>query len=256
MTTIAGIVLSKERSDLAGTRYARFGARVTASGMPDVTVHHLERSRSHRVLWLLEELEVPYELKEYARDPETLRASAELKKVHPLGKSPVVTVDGMTIAESGAILEHLVEAVGQGRLRPEPGSDAHARYRFFLHYAEGSLMPPLLVRLITDKVKTAKLPFFVKPIATRIADQIDGSYTAPEIENHLGFLERELADRPFFAGEELTAADVQMSYPLEAASSRGGLGGDRRNLVAWLERIRARPAYHRAVERGGPPVFD
>jgi glutathione S-transferase len=220
--------------------------------MAHVTVHHLERSRSHRVLWLLEELEAPYEIETYPRDPATMRAPAALKKVHPLGKSPVVEIDGAIYAESGAILEELVERFGEGRLRPEPGGDDHRRYRFFLHYAEGSLMPPLLVRLITDRVKNAKLPFFVKPIAKGIVAKIDGAYTGPEIDNHLRFLESELETREFFAGSELTAADVQMSYPLEAARQRGGLGEATPNLTGWLARIRERPAYQRAVERGGP----
>ena len=224
--------------------------------MANVTVHHLERSRSHRVLWLLEELGVPYELEIYPRDPATMRAAAGLKKVHPLGKSPVVAIDGEIFAESGAILEHLVERFGDGRLRPEPGSDDHRRYRFFLHYAEGSLMPPLLVRLITDRVKQAKLPFFVKPIAKGIVGKIDESYTGPEIDGHLRFLEGELDGRDFFAGSDLTAADVQLSYPLEAARARGGLGAGQPNLTAWLARIRERPAYQRAVERGGPAVID
>lgn len=224
--------------------------------MPSVTVHHLERSRSHRVLWLLEELGVPYAIETYLRDPETMRAPPSLKEVHPLGKSPVVAIDGTIYAESGAILEHLVERFGEGRLRPAPDSDDHRRYRFFLHYAEGSVMPPLLVRLITDKVKGAKLPFFVKPIAKGIVAKIEESYTGPEIAGHLRFLEAELADRAFFAGDAFTAADVQMSYPIEAARERGGLGPSSPNLMAWLARIHERPAYQRAIERGGPPIPD
>lgn len=222
--------------------------------MPRVVVHHLELSRSHRVLWLLEELEVPYELETYARDPKTLRAPAKLRDVHPLGKSPVVTIDDVVYAESGAILSHLAETLGGERLLPEPGTDAHRRCRFFMHYAEGSLMPPLLVRLITDRMQRTKLPFFIKPIATRIAQQIDGTFTAPELESHLRFLEGELADRPFFAGSELSIADIQMSYPMEAAKVRGGLGAAHPNLLGWLRRVHERPAYQRAVERGGPPV--
>jgi glutathione S-transferase len=235
---------------------------LSAAVMTEILVHHLERSRSLRVLWLLEELGAPYVLKEYARHPETMRAPPELRAMHPLGRSPVVTIDGVVLAESGAILEHLVDELGvarvdepgASRLRPGPGTEAHRRYRFFMHYAEGSLMPPLLVRLITNRLKTAKLPFFVKPVAKGIAAKIDASYTAPEIENHLRFLEGELASRPFFVGDELTAADVQMSYPLEAAAARGGLGAQYPNLTGWLERIHGRPAYRRAVERGGPPL--
>jgi glutathione S-transferase len=224
--------------------------------MAEITVHHLEASRSHRVLWLLEELEVPYRIERYARDPKTLRAPASLRAVHPLGKSPVVTLDGQVLAESGAILEHLVEDVGGGRLRPEPGTEASRRYRYFLHYAEGSLMPPLLMRLITGIAREAKMPFFVKPIARALLDRIDAGYANGEIRGHLRFLEEELATRPYLAGDDFTAADIQMSYPLEAAASRGGLDSSYPNLNAYLDRIRARPAYARAVERGGSPVLD
>lgn len=219
--------------------------------MTDLVVHHLESSRSQRILWLLEELEVPYELKRYARDPKTMRAPPELQQVHPLGRSPVVTIDDIVLAESGAIVEHLVDAYGEGRLRPEPGTEAHRRYRFFLHYAEGSLMPPLLVRLIFNTVRTAPLPFFLKPVVNGIVGKVDAAYTTPEITRHLSFLEGELESRQFFCGDDLTAADVQMSFPLESAAARGGLSDLFPKLLGYLERIHARPAYQRALERGG-----
>jgi len=222
-----------------------------ASSVATITVHHLEESRSHRILWLLEELEASYELKTYHREPD-MRAPPAMKRLHPLGKSPIVVVDGAVLVESGAIVEHLVDTFGPD-LRPEPGTEAHRRYRHFLHYAEGSLMPTLLVWLITHKVKEAKLPFFVRPIANGIVDKIDESYTQPEIDNHLRFLEGELEDRHFFASDELSAADIQMSYPVEAMNQRLGLARQP-NLLAWLERIRSRPAYQRAVDQGGPPV--
>lgn len=214
-----------------------------------ITVHHLERSRSHRVLWMLEELGLPYELVEYRRDPETMRAPAALKKVHPLGKSPVIDVDGVVYAESGAILEQLVD-VANGALRPEPGTEAHRRYRFFLHYAEGSLMPPLLVSLITSQLRGKKVPFLVRPIGKAIAAQIDGAFTNAELQSNVAFLEAELASRPFLAGDELSAADVQMSYPVWALLSRSNAPAP--NLRAYHERLKARPAYARAIERGGP----
>lgn len=221
-----------------------------------LTVHHLERSRSHRILWLLEELGVDYEIKEYKRDPKTIRAPASLKAVHPLGRSPVVELDGgIVLAESGAIIETLVEQ-HDSPLRPAPGTEAHRRYRFFLHYAEGSMMSPLLVKLITSKLKTTRLPFFVKPIAKQIAGKIDATFTDPEIALHLNFLEAELKDRDWFAGDAFSAADIQMSYPLESSQGRAGLDERFPRLQDYLSRIRARPAYARAIERGGPVGFD
>lgn len=215
-----------------------------------ITVHHLERSRSQRVLWLLEELEVPYELVRYPRDPKTLLAPPELAKVHPLGKSPVVTDDGRTVAESGAILEYLVERHGNGRLLPAPGSDEQLRCRYFMHYAEGSLMPPLLVLLLTNKVRSAPLPFFAKPIARKIADGIANAYVEPNLARHTAFIEAELSRSTWLAGDELTIADIQMSYPVEALVERAP---DRTGAKtrAYIERIRARPAYRRALDKGG-----
>jgi glutathione S-transferase len=220
-----------------------------------LTVHHLERSRSHRVLWLLEELGVPYEIVRYARDPKTILAPPELREIHPLGKSPVITEDGVTIAESGAILEYLVEKHGNGRLAPAPGSPAHLRYRYFMHYAEGSLMPPLLVKLIATRIKSAKMPFFARPIAKKIAGTIEQGFVAPNLTRHLAFLERELEERAWFCGDELTAADVQMSYPLEAAVARAGEAAESPNLQRVLAAMRARPAYARAIEKGGPVML-
>lgn len=221
--------------------------------MAVLTVHHLDSSRSQRVLWLLEELEVPYEVETYARDPETQRAPAELRRVHPLGKSPVVTLeDGTVIAESGAILETLVDLYGNGRMRPEPGTEAYRRYRFFMHYAEGSLMPPLLVRFILSRLRAAPLPFFVKPIAKGIASKIDAAFTDPELARHVAFLEAELEGRQWLAGDEPTAADVQMSFPVEALIARAGSVSSHPRISTYVERIRARPAWQRALERGGP----
>jgi glutathione S-transferase len=221
--------------------------------MAQLTVHHLDHSRSQRVLWLLEELEVPYALALYKRDPITKRAPPELREIHPLGKSPVVTLeDGTVLAESGAILETLVDRYGNGRLRPEPGTEEHRRYRFFMHYAEGSLMPPLLVSFIVARLRSAPLPFFVRPVAKGIARKIDETFTEPELARHVAFLEGELEGRQWLVGDEPTAADVQMSYPLEALLGRASKVGAHPRISALVERIHARPAFKRALERGGP----
>lgn len=221
--------------------------------MAPLTVHHLESSRSQRVLWLLEELAVPYELVLHKRDAVTLRAPAKLREIHPLGKSPVVVLpEGTVLAESGAILETLLDRYGEGRLRPAPGTDEHRRYLFFMHYAEGSLMPPLLVRFVVDRLRKAPLPFFIRPVAKGIAGKIDAAFTTPELERHVAFLEGELDGRAWLAGQELTAADVQMSFPLEALLGRAGGGASMPRITALVERMRARPAFQRALARGGP----
>ncbi len=220
-----------------------------------ITVHHLEHSRSQRVLWLLEELELPYEIQHYQRDPKTSLAPPELKRVHPLGKSPVITDDGRTVAESGAIIEYLVERHGHGRLAPPPGSDERLRYTYWLHFAEGSAMPLLLFTLVCDKVTSAPMPFFVKPIARAIAGKVMDGFVNPNLKSQLDFMEAELKRSKWFAGDEFTAADVQMSFPLEAAAQRAGLDDSRPKLMGWLKRIHSRPAYKRALERGGPYSF-
>jgi glutathione S-transferase len=217
-----------------------------------ITLHHLENSRSQRVLWLLEELGVPYEVRRYERDRKTMLAPPELAGVHPLGKSPVITDGDVTVAESGAIVEYLLDSRGQGRLRPAAGTPEQRRYTYWLHFAEGSAMPPLLMKLVFDKVRTAPVPFFVKPVVRAIADKVTRSFIAPNIERQLDFMEAELATRPWFAGDEFSAADIQMSFPLEAAAARAGLGPSRPRLMDWLARIHARPAYQRALAAGGP----
>lgn len=216
-----------------------------------ITVHHLNNSRSQRVLWLLEELELPYEVKRYERDPRTMLAPASLRAVHPLGKSPVITDGGDTIAESGAIIEYIVERHGGGRLAPRPGTKERLRYTYWLHYAEGSAMPPLVMKLVFSRLKSQKMPFFAKPIARSIADRVLNGFIEPQIKLHLDYMESELAKSAWFAGPDFTAADVQMSFPLEAASARGGLDDSRPRLMDFLGRIHARPAYQRALEKGG-----
>ncbi len=219
---------------------------------PVITVHHLNNSRSQRVLWLLEELGVPYEVKRYERDAKTMLAPPALLAVHPLGKSPVITDGEVTVAESGAIVEYLVGKYGGGRLIPPPGSPERMRYTYWLHYAEGSAMPPLLLKLVFDRVATTPMPWPVSVIARRIAGTVQSSFIGPQLKRHLDFMEAALAAHPWFAGEEFTAADVQMSFPLEVAVSRAGLNAGRPKLFAFLDRIHARDAYKRALERGGP----
>jgi glutathione S-transferase len=211
----------------------------------------LNNSRSQRVLWLLEELGLEYEIKRYERDKKTMLAPAALKKVHPLGKSPVITDGNVTVAESGAIVEYLVEKFGEGRLVPPPGTPAKLRYTYWLHYAEGSLMPPLLMKLVFKRVEKAPMPFFVRPVARAIAKGAGTSFIDPQIKLHLGYIEEELGKHAWFAGKDFTAADIQMSFPLEAAAARGGLDAQWPKITAFLERIHARPAYQRALERGG-----
>ena len=219
-----------------------------------ITVHHLNNSRSQRILWLLEELGLEYQIKAYQRDRQTMLAPPELRAVHPLGKSPVITYTGgdgeVTLAESGAIVEHLADRFGAGKLAPAFGSQDRVRYLYWLHFAEGSAQPPFLLKLLFDRIKS-KAPVFVRPIARAIADKALAGYVLPNIERNLNFMESELGKDEWFAGPQFSAADIQMSFPLEAARVRGGLDEKRPRLMAFLQRIHSRPAYLRAVERGG-----
>jgi len=201
-----------------------------------IIVHHLNNSRSQRVLWMLEELDLPYEIRRYERDKATMLAPAELKKVHPLGKSPVIEDEGRVIAESGAIVEYLVDKSG-GRFGPPDDVDGALRYRQFLHYAEGSLMPPLLVKLVLSKI----------PIMGKIAMK----RLQPMIDVHLDYVEASLRQRQWFAGDDISAADIMMSFPLEAARARAGLDRSRPKTIAWITKIQSRPAYKRALAKGG-----
>ena len=216
-----------------------------------ITVHHLNNSRSQRVLWLLEEIGVPYEVRRYQRDPQTMLAPPSLREVHPLGKSPVVTDGGLTLAESGAVIEYLVERHGGGQFAPAPGTPARLRYTYWLHYAEGSAMPPLLLKLVFDRIESGPMPFFVRPVARAIAGRAKNTFVVPQITRHLDYMESELGKFRWFAGDEFSAADIQMSFPLEVAVKRVGLGASRPRLADFLGRIHARPAYQRALERGG-----
>ena len=220
-----------------------------------ITVHHLNNSRSQRVLWLLEELGVPCEIRKYERDAKTMLAPPELTQVHPLGKSPVITDGDITVAETGAIVEYLLQTFGQGRLRPAEGTPDGRRFTYWLHFAEGSAMPPLLLKLVFDRVESGPMPFFVKPIAKGIARKVKSMMIEPNLKRQLDFMEAELGRSEWFAGAEFTAADVQMSFPIEAAAQRAGLDASRPRLMAFLKKIHARPAYRRALERGGPYSF-
>jgi glutathione S-transferase len=205
-----------------------------------ITVHHLENSRSQRVLWLLEELALPYTVKRYQRNKATMLAPPELRQVHPLGKSPVIDDDGLVVAETGAIVEYLVEKA-DGRLGAPAHRDDALRYRHFLHYAEGSLMPPLYVKLVLGRV----------PLLGKTAQK---KYQ-PMIDVHLDYVEAELAARPWFAGKDFTAADIMMSFPLEAGANRAAATEGRPYIAGWLGKIHARPAYQAALKAGGPYAY-
>jgi glutathione S-transferase len=216
-----------------------------------ITVHHLNNSRSQRVLWLLEELGVEYDIVRYQRDAQTLLAPPELRAVHPLGKSPVISDGDTTVAESGAIIEYLIGRHGNGRLIPVANSTQRLRYTYWLHYAEGSAMSPLLLSLIFRRMPKAPMPFFVRPIVRGVADKVMKSFVDPQLKLHFDYMEGELTRNAWFAGDEFSAADIQMSFPIEAGKASGLVDAQRPALTHFLERIHARPAYQRAMEQGG-----
>ena len=218
-----------------------------------ITVHHLNNSRSQRVLWLLEELGVPYDVKRYERNAKTMLAPPELHAVHPLGKSPVITDGAHTIAETGAIVDYLIATYGDGRLIPPAGTEERLRYTYWLHFAEGSAMPPLVMTLVFSALPS-RVPFFIRPVAKLISDNVQKSFLRPNIEAQLKLMEAELGKSTWFAGAELTGADVMMSFPVEAAATRGGLG-DAPKLKQWLVSVHARPAYQAALKRGGQYAY-
>lgn len=213
-----------------------------------IVVHHLENSRSQRILWLLEELGLPYEIRHYKRDAKTSLAPPELLAVHPLGKSPVVTDGGLTLAESGAIVEYLVEKYGKGALVPTAGTPEKLRYTYWLHFAEGTAMPPLVMKLVFNRVENAPMPFFARPIARGIAQKVKRGMIDPNLGRIVDYIEAELGRSEWLAGDEFSAADIVMSFPIQAASSRVA---EKPRMKRFLERIAARPAFKRATERGG-----
>ena len=226
-----------------------------------ITVHHLETSRSQRILWLLEELGVPYDLKIYQRDKATRLAPPELKKIHPLGKAPVITDGGEVIAVSGAIIEYLVETYGStasadlAHLQPARGTPAYRQCRFWMHYAEGSLMNWLVMKLVFMSIPTQPMPFFVKPIARALCSKVQQKLSDPNVNSAMDFMETHLATHRWFAGDDLSMADFQMSFAVEAALSRASGASAYPHLLAYQQRMRARPAYQRAIEKGGPVVM-
>ena len=217
-----------------------------------IVVHHLENSRSQRILWLLEELGVDYEIKRYNRDSKTSLAPPELQRIHPLGKSPVITDGDVTVAESGAIVEYLVHKYDVGRLLPPDGTPERLAYTYWLHYAEGTFMPLMIISLILGRIETAPMPFFARPIAKGIAAKVRSNFLDPNVKRNLAFMEASLGKSTWFCGEELTAADIQMSFPVEAAEVRASLRDDYPLLAAYLDRVRAMPAWQTALEKGGP----
>ena len=219
-----------------------------------LTLHHLHHSRSQRVLWLLEELGVPFDVKAYERHPDTMLAPPELLKVHALGKSPVITDGEVTVAETGAIVEYLVDRHGQGRLRPAAGTPEFLRYRYWLHFAEGSAQPQLLLKFHANRMLGAAATEAEQAVAREVLAKLIAG-TDANLRNNLDFMEAELARSAWFAGDEFSAADVIMSFPVEVSAERAGLDASRPRLWNYLERIHARPAYRRARERGGPYRF-
>ena len=223
-----------------------------------LTLHHLETSRSHRILWLLQELGVPYELRCYQRDPLTRLAPPELKHIHPLGKSPVITDGELVVAESGAILEYLAECYGAqapaelAHLEPARGTPAHRQCRFWMHYAEGSLMNWLVMQLVFDSIPRQPMPFFVRPVARALCAGVQQKLIQPNVQAALAFMENHFAQHRWFAGEHLSLADFQMSFAVEAALARGAAASAWPHLHAYLQRIQARPAYQQALAKGGP----
>jgi glutathione S-transferase len=226
-----------------------------------LTVHHLETSRSQRILWLLEELGVPYEVKVYRRDAATRLAPPELKAIHPLGKSPVLSDDGEVIAESGAIIEYLVEKYGRAargelaQLQPPTGTPEYRQCRYWLHYAEGSLMNWLVMKLVFVSIPKQPMPFFARPIAKAICGKVQATLIDPNLQAALDFIEAHLATHKWFAGPYITMADFQMSFAVEALLSRATDTARYPQLHAYRQRMRARPAYLRAEAKGGPTLM-
>ncbi|GBR11796.1 glutathione S-transferase [Acetobacter oeni] len=219
-----------------------------------IIVHHLENSRSQRVLWLLEELGLPYEIRFYKRDPKTMLAPPSLRKIHPLGKSPIITDGDITLAESGAIIEYILDRYGEGRLRPPRDTPEYRQFIYWLHYAEGSAMPPLVLKLIFSMLPS-RVPFFLRPFAALISKGVQDRLIDPELKRHSDFWEQSLTKTEWFAGPDFTATDIQMSFPLEAASSRSGAVRKLPHVNAFLQKIHARPACQRALKKGGPYIF-
>jgi glutathione S-transferase len=220
-----------------------------------ITVHHLEDSRSQRVLWLLEELGLDYQIERYQRDPKTMLAPDSLKKVHPLGKSPVIVDDDRTLAETGAIIEYLVDRYGEGALKPPENTDERLRYTYWLHFAEGSMMSLLLLGIVLDRMSKAPMPLIARPAGMVLGLGVKKKFLTPRLDAQLEFIDSELKRSEWFAGDQFTAADIQMSFPLEALDTRADIGKQYPRIAAYLERIHERPDYQTALQRGGPYAY-
>lgn len=220
-----------------------------------IILHHLNNSRSQRILWLLEELQVPYNIKFYKRNPKTMLAPKELKEIHPMGKSPVLEDGKIKLAESGAIIEYIIKTYGKERFSPDDeGESLQALY--WLHFSEGSLMPQLLLSLVFEKLKTAPLPFFVKPIVKIIVKKVNQAFIGPEIKTRLDHINKHLKNNEWFAGKTLTGADFQMIFPLEAAKARGHVKDQYPFILSYIEKVQKRPTYQEAVKKGGHYKLD
>ncbi len=218
-------------------------------------VHHLNNSRSQRIIWLLEELELDYEIIHYQRDKETMLAPEELKNIHPLGKSPVLQDDVEIIAESGVIVEYLLKKYGRGDLSYPEDLLHQTKQSYWFHYSEGSLMPPLLLKLVFDKISDAPVPFFIKPIINKITEKVMDGFVLPNVKRNMGFIENHLDGVDFFMGDKLTGVDIMMSFPLEAGMSRMPNRDDYPIISGYLDRIHARKHYKTAIEKGGEYVY-
>lgn len=218
-----------------------------------IIVHHLENSRSQRVLWLLEELGLAYEVKRYERDPQTMLAPPELYKIHPLGKSPVIEEDGVIVAETGAVMEYILQTHGGGDLMPAPGSAEARAVTYWLHYAEGSAMTALLLKLVFTRLPE-NANALVRPLVKGVSSKALSSFVDPRLAEHINYWETHLAATGWFAGDQMSLADIMMSFPLEAAAARAG-AGDKAHIADFLGRIHGRPAYKRALARGGPYAY-
>lgn len=220
-----------------------------------IVVHHLADSRSQRILWLLEELGLPYEVQRYERDAVTQLAPPALKALHPLGKAPLLQDGDLVLAETGAIVEYLLDTYDTGNtLRPARGTDEARQHSYWMHYAEGSAMPPLLLRLVFSQLPV-RAPALLRPLVKAISAKTNAGFIGPQIKTHFDFIEHSLAGSPHFVGDRFGAADIMMSFPLEAAATRGIGRENYPNLSRYLDHIHKRPAYRAALERGGDYAY-
>lgn len=215
-----------------------------------LTLHHLENSQSIRILWLLEELGIPYEMKMYDRDKKSGLAPDDYKKVSPLGTAPVITDGDLVLAETNAIIDYILDTYGDGKLRPVVGTSEHVPYLFWYHASQGSFQPLLTTTFVLN-VMVSRAPFFVRPIIGGAVETLNKAFFQPRLTSLLGEIEKQLSKTTWFAGEELTAADIVMGYSMEVAALRAGMEKNYPNAKRFLDAMHARPAYKRAVEKDG-----